>query len=410
LALYKEFLDIKTLTEVNDILRKYFLPVSDKETIHILNAVGRSLASDIFSDVNIPEFTRATMDGYAVIAQDTFGISQTLPAYLKLIGEVSMGEVPKLSLNSGETMRISTGGMLPDSANAVVMVEYTNKINNDIIEIKKPVAIGENIIQIGEDIKKHNKLFSQGRLLQAYDIGALAAIGKIEIEVYRRLNIGIISTGDELVPPETIPKLGQIRDINSYILTAKIYELSCVPEYYGIVKDDIKELKYTIQRLIENNDMILICGGSSVGIRDLVATVLSDIGNILVHGVAIKPGKPTIIANVNNKPVIGLPGHPASSVIVFLILVQPFIMYLQNTTWMPRYVIATAARNIPSSPGREDYLRVKLIFNSENEYIAEPIFGQSGLIRPVFEADGLGIIPIDCEGISQGEKVKVMLI
>ncbi|MEK7275577.1 MAG: gephyrin-like molybdotransferase Glp [Candidatus Desantisbacteria bacterium] len=410
------FLDIRTTAEAINILYKHFPPPSLFESIPILEANNRVLAQDIYSQIDVPNFNRSSMDGYALNAKDTFGASSSMPAYLNIAGDVLMGEASSLRLKSGEAARIPTGGMLPEGANAVVMIEHTHEIDSRILEVQKPVGIWENTVCIGQDIKKQSLLFRAGRLLRAYEIGALAAIGQTRVDVYQRLNVGIISTGDEIVPAHALPDQGQVRDINSFIIGSKVLELGAVPNFYGIVQDRVELIHDAVKACVYQNDVVLICGGSSVGARDFVIDAISSMGEILVHGVAMRPGKPTIIAKIDNKPVIGLPGHPASTTIVFLVLVQPLLSHLQNTILTPWHLTAITSRNIPSQPGREDYVRVKCrMQNAEcgmqkTEYLAEPIFGPSGLIRPIFEANGLIKIPIDCEGLDEGEEVKVMLI
>ncbi len=449
------FLNIKTTTETIDILYNHFLPInfhplttasrgqkdsilneicnhSSKgissivqrvESIHILEANNRVLAQDVYSQEDVPNFNRSTMDGYSLNARDTFGASSSMPAYLSIVGDVLMGQTTSLRLKSGQAARISTGGMLPEDANAVVMIEHTHEIDSKTLEVQKPVGIWENTVCIGEDIKKQSLLFQAGRLIKAYEIGALAAIGKTKVDVYKRLRVGIISTGDEIVPAHALPAKGQVRDINSFIIAAKVLELGAIPEFYGIVQDKVELIHDAIKSCVDQNDVVLICGGSSVGTRDVVVDAISSMGEILVHGVAMRPGKPTIIAQIEGKPVIGLPGHPASTTIVFLILVQQLLAHLQRTTLSPWYLTAITSRNIPSQPGREDYIRVRIrdrearrteceMQNIDNniQYIAEPIFGPSGLIRPIFEANGLVKIPIDCEGLNKGKEVRVMLM
>lgn len=429
------FLNIRTTTEAINILYQHFSPiVQEIESIPILEANNRVLAHDVYSQEDVPNFNRSSMDGYALNAKDTFGASPSMPAYLNIVGDVIMGEATFLRLKSGEAARIPTGGMLPENANAVVMIEYTHEIDSKTLEVQKPVGIWENTVCIGEDIKKQSLLFSgSGSLLRAYEIGALAAIGQMRVDVYRRLKVGIISTGDEIVPAHALPNQGQVRDINSVIIGAKILELGAVPNFYGIVQDKVELIHDAIKACVDQNDVVLICGGSSVGTRDFVIDAISSLGEVLVHGVAMRPGKPTIIAQIEGKPVIGLPGHPASTTIVFLVLVQPLLAYLQNITLSPQYLTAVTSRNIPSQPGREDYVRVRIrdmttdirqgvgLYPStesqalttafaNTKYLAEPIFGPSGLIRPMFEANGLAKIPIDCEGINKGEEIMVMVI
>lgn len=440
-----EFLDIITIEEVKRIYEKHFQGITLKtENIPILESLNRILAKDIVSEINLPDFVRSTMDGYALRAEDVFGASFSLPAYLTVIGEVLMGQEPIQNLQKGEAMKIATGGMLPVGADAVIMVEHTEKIDENQIEVKKSIAIGENVVQIGEDIKKGQDLLQKGRKIQSQDIGVMAGIGVTDVDVYQQIRIGIISTGDELISPQISAKIGQVRNINSYLLISKIREIVGIPSFFGIVKDDSRLIKEAVLELIQTNDMVLISGGSSIGTRDLVLDVLKSLGEILVHGVAIKPGKPTIISNVQGKPVFGLPGHPVSSMVVFIILVMPLINKWQQTFCLQEPVsiqkaplLAIISRNVPSMPGREDYIMVRLeavqntghrTQNTEykaqsideqmtgykqqsgSQYLAHPIFGKSGLISTMIKADGLVRIPIDSEGLDEGEEVEVYCI
>lgn len=428
-----EFLDIITIEEVKGIYEKHFQGITLKtENIPILESLNRILAKDIVSETNLPDFIRSTMDGYALRAEDVFGASFTLPAYLKVTGEVLMGQEPIRNLQKGEAMKIATGGMLPVGADAVIMVEHTEKITEDQIEVKKGIAIGENVIQIGEDIKKGQNLLQKGRKIRSQDIGVMAGIGVTDVDVYQQIRIGIISTGDELISPQISSEIGQVRNVNSYLLISKIREISCIPSFFGIVRDDSRLIKEAVLELIQTNDMVLISGGSSIGTRDVVLDVLKSLGEILVHGVAIKPGKPTIISNVQGKPVFGLPGHPTSAMIVFMILVIPLINKWQQTFCLKEVVsiqraplLAIITRNVPSMPGREDYImvRIEMIQSTEHRtqntdeqmrdslsYLAHPIFGKSGLISTMIKADGLVRIPIDSEGLDEGEEVEVYCI
>jgi molybdopterin molybdotransferase len=351
------------------------------------------------------------MDGFAVRSSDTYGASPSLPIYLKVIGEIQMGDEAKISINTGEAVKIATGGMLPPNADAVVMVEDTEYLDSDTIEVKRGVSSFENTIQIGDDVKSGEIVLEKGRVLNPYCIGILAGIGVVEVDVYRRIEVGIISTGDELVDPHVKPRPGQIRNVNSYLIGSLVLECGGIPNYYGIVKDDFSELREISLNAINNNDLVLITGGSSIGVRDLTLDVINSLGKpgVLIHGVSMKPGKPTIIGKVKGKPIIGLPGHPTSGMMVFKILIKPLILKLQRASQQERYITARITRNVPSLSGREDYIRVKL-HQEGDEYLASPLFGPSSILSTMVKADGIVKIRLDDEGLYEGELVKVMMI
>lgn len=381
-----------------------------EENIPLLDSLHRILAEDVVSDVDIPTFNRSVMDGYALRAEDTFGASPILPAYLSIVGEVIMGQATDAQIKKGQSIKIATGGMLPVGANAVMMIEHTEQIAPDQIEVKKGIAVGENVVHAGDDLKRGEVLLSKGRRIEAQDIAALAAIGKLVVKVYGSVRVGIISSGDELVSPQDSPQPGQVRDINSYLLSSKIKEMGGQPFFFGLVKDNPQLIQAAVLELIRFNEIVLISGGSSIGSRDLVVEALKEAkAEILVHGVAIRPGKPTLIAKLQGKPVFGLPGHPASAMIAFIVLVKPLIEKLQGTQPVERHLKAITTRNIHSLPGREDYIRVSLEWTN-GRYLASPIFGNSGLISPLVKSDGLLRIPMDSEGIDQAEEVEVIAI
>ncbi|MTI60127.1 MAG: molybdopterin molybdotransferase MoeA [Firmicutes bacterium] len=382
------------------------------EKINITEAKGRLLARDIISQIDLPPFSRSTMDGYAVKAADTYGASESMPVYLDMVGEILMGEEAVQEIKAGQVVKIATGGMLPKGADAVVMVEYTEALGGEMIEVFKSVASRENVVLKGEDIDQGSLLLKQGHLLRAQDIGALAGIGITEVEVFARPAVTVFSTGDELVVPEQKPKLGQIRDINTYLVGSLVEESGGTVNYGGIIRDNKEELKNKIGANLKNSDLVILSGGSSVGTKDLTIEVLNELGEpgVLVHGISIKPGKPTILALIDNTPVIGLPGHPASAMTVLKIVGTPIIQSLagQELNQFQGSISARLSRNLASDKGREEYIRVKLV-EEKGQLWAQPILGKSSLITTMVEADGLVKIDLGKEGLDQGEEVQVLL-
>jgi molybdopterin molybdotransferase len=386
-----------------------------EEQIELVHAYGRVLAKDIVSTENIPGFNRSTMDGYAVKASDTYGASDSLPAYLDLVGEIKMSEKPTYLLQNGQAVRISTGGMLPEGADSVVMLEYTEDITSSMIEISRSVAPWENVLREDGDIKKEESILTKGHRLRPQDIGLLAALGYEEINVIKKPTIAIISTGDEIIPINQKPEPGQVRNINTFMLGAAINQIGCIPQYVGIIKDNEKMLKNKLQEFMKNPaiDLVLISGGSSVGVRDYTLKVLDNLGSpgILVHGLALKPGKPTIISLNEQKLFIGLPGHPVSAMMVFDNVVRKIIYDLKGETFhfgQSKNIDALLESNVFSDAGREEYIRV-ILQNKNGQMWAVPVLGKSGMISSLAKADGYITINLNQEGLYEGEKVSVTL-
>ncbi len=406
------FFKVKTAEEVLNILRD-FDPVG-METIFTGDALGRALGKEIVSEEDLPDFSRSSMDGYAVQAKDTFGASDSLPAFLEVAGEVLMGSIPAEVVTPGTAIKISTGGMIPEGADAVIMIEYCHSVDDKTIEVSRSVAPLENIIGRGDDFKKGDIIFNKSTVLRPQDIGVLAGLGIQEILVYKRPKIAIISTGDEVVPIDQSPKPGQVRDINSYTLSAFCTQSGAIPVNMGLCKDNFDEMREMVACALDSCDSIWISGGSSVGARDMTLKVLESFAGmqLLVHGIAISPGKPTIIAKIGNKAIFGLPGHVASAMVVAEVFLNPFLSRLSGKESAAGdnhiYKQAELTRNVESASGRDDYIRVKL--NKRNDRIyAEPIFGKSGLISTLVEADGLVKIDRNTEGFYKGQTVSVML-
>jgi molybdopterin molybdotransferase len=390
-----------------------------KERFHLMGAqrlalnkaLGRTLAEPVHATADLPGFARATMDGFAVQAASTFGASEGNPAYLEVVGAVAMGKAPDLSIGPGQAVHIATGGMLPRGADSVLMVEHTDTIGDDTIEAHRSVAPGQNMVAGDEDVAKGQLLLPKGSPLRAQEIGILAASGCLEVSVYRRPRVGIVSTGDEVVPIEQVPAPGQIRDINSHTLAALVKGAGAVAVPYGVVKDHYEDLLAACRKAVQANDMVLISGGSSVGLRDLTLNALESLENshVLAHGISIRPGKPTILVQCGVKAVWGLPGHVASAMVVFMQVVRPFLDHLAGRPpKAPISVKARLSRNLPSAQGRLDFVRVRLT-DSGGERWANPILGQSGLMHTMVKADGLVAIGTNSEGLDKDADVEVML-
>lgn len=406
----KDFFNVKTLDQVFTYTSHF--AVVETEKIALDQSLGRISASDIKANQNLPGFTRSTMDGYAVKASSTFGASEANPAYLSVVGSIQMGVSPEFTVNSGEAAKISTGGMLPQGADSVVMIEHTEMVDDHTIEVYKSVAPGQHTVQAGEDIEKNSIMISKGQHIRPQEIGLLAAFGIQTVTVFKRPVIGIISTGDEIVPIDQDPGPGMIRDVNSYTLSSLIETAGGAPMLFGIIKDSYDDLYHQCGKAIHASDMVLVSGGSSVGMRDFTTEVLSSLpdSKILVHGISISPGKPTILANVQNKAFWGMPGHVTSAMVVFEAVVKPFLDHVRGVIPGEKSsyrIPARLSRNIASANGRTDFIRVKLI-EKDGVMWAEPILAKSGLINSMVKADGLIEVGINMEGLDKGYEVKVV--
>lgn len=388
------------------------------ENLNLDNALGRILAEDLYSPVDLPPFSRSTVDGYAVRAADTAGASASMPTYFELAGSIEMGAETGLELKSGEAAAIPTGGMLPGGADAVLMIEDTEKIEENTIESFKSLAAGENLVQKAEDIAAGELLFEKGHKLMARDIGALAGLGITDFKGNARAKVSVISTGDELISAEADAKAGQIRDINSYSITSYLNKIGAAAKKVGIIEDKFESLKEAVKKELDQ-DLVLISGGSSVGIKDMTIDLLNSLGEpgVLLHGLAIKPGKPTILAIIEGTIVIGLPGHPASAWTVNNVLVAEIVRVLNGEKEASeigssnnKYPIkAELTRSLVSDKGREEYIPVR-IFKENNKLMAEPLLGKSSLITNLAHGDAVLKVPGTQEGKNKGEIVELTLI
>ena len=389
------------------------------EEIRFDDAFGRVLAEDVLSPINSPPFDRAAMDGYAIRGEDSFGAAPRNPVSLRLkkrpLGEG--GEASGLEISAGECLPIATGMPIPKGSNAVVMLEYT-KERGDTVEIFKPVTPGKNVSFTGEDVKKGDAVLKAGKILGAYDIGMLASLFMSTVKVYTRAKIGIIPTGDELIDPLGLSVQEQnpehwleqqkIADSNSYMLAALTRPIA-EPHRTVIVRDNYEALKAALRSSLEGGcDGLLVTGGSSVGTRDFLADTVEELGEVIFHGVAIRPGEPVGFGIITNKPVFILPGYPVATISAFELLVRPFLYTMHGVRAEDRpTALATARKKIPSAAGRTDFVRVKLI-RTENEYYVEPLrVSGSGILSSMTKANGFVVIGENKEGVAEGEKVQV---
>ena len=405
-----EFLKLIPVQQALEVILSQLDVKITPERIKTLNSLGRVTTEAIHSPIPLPTFPRSTVDGYAVRAADTFGASESLPAYLRVIGEILMGSSPGFDINPGETGMIHTGGMLPEACNAVVMIEHTQSVGADTVEILRSVAVGENIIKVGEDVQTGEEVIPAGRRIRSAEIGGLAALGILELNVARKPVVGIISSGDEVIPPEGKLLPGQVRDINSYSLSALIEQSGGTARRYGIFPDIEGVLESTSVRALAECDVLVITAGSSASARDLTARVINKLGSpgVLVHGVNVKPGKPTILAVCNHKVVIGLPGNPVSALVIAGLFVVPMIETLLGLgdAGVRRKLVARLSTNVASQAGREDWVAARLSEN-QGEYQVDPIFSKSNLIFSLVRANSMIRVPADATGLSTGEMVDV---
>jgi molybdopterin molybdotransferase len=385
------------------------------ERVRVANAAGRVLAEDLVAPGDLPHFDRANMDGYAVRAADTFGASQSVPAYLRVVGTVAMGAVARCTLGTGDAARISTGGMLPRGADAVVMIEHTEEVDDGHVEVHRAVSPWQHVVRVGDDVRRGDAIFPRGRRLRAQDLGALTGVGITRVRVHRRPRIALIATGDEIVPPDRRPRAGQVRNVNQYSLRAMIVEAGGVPRDLGLVRDRPDRLRAVLAQALGAADCAMISGGSSVGAKDMTLDVIASFPDsaTLFHGIQVAPGKPTILARAKGKPILGLPGHPVSALVIFSRFGAPLVRLLGGEPATSafadtRVVHAALAENVASEIGREDWVRVTLE-RRDGELVARPVRGKSAQIMSLVRADGMVRVPLTDEGVEAGARVEVVL-
>ena len=416
MAITSELFTVRTPQQAWALLQQYFTPQLKTEVVTLGEALGRVLAADVVSPEDLPTFRRSTVDGYALNAGDTYGASPGLPALLSVIGEATMGQAVEISMGEGEAVLVHTGSALPADATAVVMVEHTQSVNAQLtsqaaIEVMRPVAVGENIFQVGEDVQRGEIILRAGQPIRPQDIGGLAALGIVALTVAKRPKVGIISTGDEVVPPDQTPRIGQIRDVNSVALGAMVQQAGGVPVYYGIVPDVRAQLAAVAAAAKNECDMVVLSAGSSVSYRDMSVEIIHALGQpgVLVHGVSVKPGKPTIIALAEGVPVFGLPGNPVSAMTIFELFVAPTIRLMLGLRQPTQAKLqARLTRNIASTTGREDYVQVT-IEERDGDYWATPVAGKPNQIFTMLRAHGVVRVPLNANGLAAGEVVEVQV-
>jgi len=401
-------LHVKTPEEVLALIETEFAQVTGTELVSLSAAMGRVLAEDIAATEYVPDFDRSTVDGYAVRARDTFGCTDAIPAILPLQGEVFMGEGAEFQLNPEECVAVPTGGAVPKGADSVVMVEYTEDYGDGTIGISKSVAPGQNMIFRGDDVYPGKVILRKGRVLSSQDIGALAAIGQVQVPVSRKLTVGILSTGDELVPPEVTPKAGQVRNVNGPMLEAMLGAFGVETINYGIVIDDEAMLSATVTKAVGECDAVLLSGGSSVGVKDAACRIIESMGTLLLHGIAIKPGKPTILGKAGVKPLVGLPGHPVAAYFITKLFVLPLLSKLSGRKQEVYTTTAKVTESISANHGRAQYQCCRLE-RKDGQLYAHPIRGKSGLITTLAGADGYFCIDRDCEGLPRYAEIQVIV-
>lgn len=390
------------------IIEDAYSPSPSCERVPLDEAIGRVAFSSVAAAEDVPMFDRSTVDGYAVRAADTFGCSEAIPAILKVVGSVSMGRPADIAIAPGECVAIPTGGELPKGADAVVMVEHTERFAADEIGASRPAAPGDSVIMRGDDVRRGGAIIAAGTRIGAAAVGALAASGAATVDVCRRPSVAVISTGDELVSVDAAPELGQVRDVNSHILRALITDAGGQPVMSGIVRDDADALQGAIDSALRENDVVVISGGSSVGERDATRAVIERRGRVLFHGVAMRPGKPTMFGIVDDKPVWGLPGHPLAAYFTASRFVMPTVAKMAGAHIDHRTIRAVITENVSANDGRELCLAVRLL-RGEGEPRAVPIRSRSGLITSLAGADGWLTIPAASEGVSAGSSVIIYL-
>jgi molybdopterin molybdotransferase len=383
------------------------------ERVALRHAYRRVLAADIVAPEDLPEFDKSTVDGYAVRVADAAAASDGRPVSLRLVGEVEMGRAPEFAIHAGEAAAIPTGGMLPEGADAVIMLEDTRRRDEGTVEATRRAGPGENVIRRAEDVSRGAVVLHSGTRLRPQDVGLLAGIGVVEVEVYLRPRVAVLATGDEIIPPDRRPTAGQVRDINTYTISALVQQEGGVPEVHEIIPDDRERLLGTLEAARAASDLVLVSGGSSVGEKDAVAWAINAMGapGVIVHGVNIKPGKPTILGVVDGTPVVGLPGHPVSGMVIFDVFVRDLMRGLAGRTpprELGRMVKARMERRVPSAGGREDHVRV-FLEERAGALWAIPQLGKSGIITTMTRADGLVVVPPGHDGVAEGEEVTVEL-
>lgn len=402
-------LQVKTPDEAKKLICESFKgSTSGVEVLPLCACLGRTLAEDVLSQEYVPNFDRSSVDGYAVKASDTFGCSDSMPAILNMCGVVNMGAAAEVEVKEGECAYVPTGGAIPKGADAVVMIEYTESYGAGEIGILKPAAPGNNMIYKGDDVFPGKTVLKAGRRLRPEDIGALAALGIGNVTVAKKPLVGILSTGDELVGIEEKPEVGQVRDVNSAMLAAAVRDFGGEAKSLGIVRDGYVRLHNAVADAIEECDILLISGGSSVGQMDSTCAVIEKLGTLLLHGIAMKPGKPTIVGAINGKPVFGLPGHPVAAHFVAETFVRSLVNQMMGGGVKQHTVSARLTEAVSANHGRAQYSGV-ILTEDNGVFYAKPVHSKSGLISTLAGCDGYFVVPRDCEGYPSEAEIEVFI-
>ncbi|NJD99758.1 molybdopterin molybdenumtransferase MoeA [Thermococcus sp. LS1] len=394
------FLKVVPLEEALKVIDSFPLK-PEIEEVSLEEALGRVLAEDIVSPIDVPPFDRATVDGYAVRAEDTFMASESEPVRLKVIGEINAGDTPTIELKPGESVYISTGAPLPKGADAVIQFEDVDREGDDVV-IYKPAYPSLGVMKAGADIPKGKPLLKRGTKLTFKNTALLSAVGFSKVRVFRKPKVAVISTGNEVVLPGTELKYGQIYDINGRAIADAVRELGGEAIFLGIARDDRESLRELILKGLECCNMVILSGGASGGIRDLTSSIIEELGEVKIHGIAIQPGKPTIIGLIDGKPIFGLPGYPTSCLTNFTLLVAPLLRKLLGRESEVRKVKKRLAHKVFSVKGRRQFLPVRI----EGEK-AVPILKGSGAVTSFIDADGFIEVPENVEILDAGEEVEV---
>lgn len=409
----KIFRTLVSLEEANSKLLEFFDPKPiGEESVALEDSLGRVLSEDLVSDIDVPGFDRAAMDGYAIRAEDTWGAEESVPILFQLVGRVEAGDKPVVEVTSRKAVEIATGAPMPKGANSVVMVEYTQE-RDGFVEVRRSVTPGENVMAAGSDIMAGELVIRRGERVTSREMGVVAALGLKTVKVYRRPKVAIISTGNELLRVGEQPQYGKIFDINANSLFGAVIECGCEPFQFGIAKDDTDEMIEKIEQASKSAEIVLSSGSTSAGVGDRLYRILNEFGKpgVIVHGLSVKPGKPVVVAVVKGVPVFALPGYPTSAVIIFQILVKPILLKMSGLTeaYAGYGLEAVLATKVMSAGGRREFMPVHVIVGDSGKYLAFPVTGGSGAITSYALADGFIDIPLDRKMLDEGESVSVTL-
>lgn len=393
-------------------LQRFTIPIEESERVHLKDSLNRILSADVRSPINVPHFERSSRDGYAVRSTDTFGAGEDKLVFLRLIGEVHIGIEADAAISKGECAKISTGAMIPKGADSVIMIEYTEEEGGDRVKVQRSTSPGENVIKVGTEFRAGDTIFRRGRKLSVFDTGALASIGLSEIDVYKKPRVSIISTGNELLDAGQRLEPGKVYDINSVALHHAVIESGGIPMDLGILPDDPIRIAEAIHSALESSDIVLISGGTSKGPGDLMLSVIQELGKpeLLVHGIAMKPGKPTILSSIKGKLLITLPGYPTSALIVYYTLVDPTIRRMAHeTTYTFQTVKARTSTRFYSEIGRREFKPCRFAKTEGGISYVTPVPTGSEAIATLVDADGFVIIGEDTEFVGEDEEVEVYI-